>query len=122
MNYSLATLWHDRNRFLPGVLAVAFSALLIMLQGGLLLGLFSLTSTPIDHCDADVWVGHATATSLDMGRPISERWISRVRMEEEVVRAEPYLQGFAVVQKPDGGTELCTLIGTALDDDSLGAV
>ena len=29
MSYSLATLWHERQRFLPGVLAVAFSALLI---------------------------------------------------------------------------------------------
>ncbi len=32
MIYSLATIWHDRQRFLPGVLAVAFSALLIALQ------------------------------------------------------------------------------------------
>jgi len=39
MSYSLATLWHERQRFLPGVLAVAFSALLIALQIGLLLGL-----------------------------------------------------------------------------------
>jgi putative ABC transport system permease protein len=122
MSYSLATLWHDRARFLPGVLAVAFSAMLIMLQGGLLLGLFSLTSTPIDHSSADVWVGHATASSLELGRPISERWVSRVRMEEGVVRAEGFLQGFAVLQKPDGGSELCTLIGTHLDDGALGAV
>lgn len=122
MNYSLATLWHDRNRFLPGVLAVAFSAMLIVLQGGLLLGLFSLTSTPIDHSTADVWIGHSTATSLDKGRPISERWVNRVRMEDGVVRAEPFLQGFAVLQKPDGGSELCTIIGTRLDDDALGAV
>src|SRR5436190_463921 len=34
MPYSLATLWHDRQRFLPGVLAVAFSSLLIALECG----------------------------------------------------------------------------------------
>ena len=39
MSYSLATLWHDRQRYLPGMLAVAFSAVLIALQCGLLLGL-----------------------------------------------------------------------------------
>ena len=49
MSYSLATLWYERQRYLPGVLAVAFSALLIALQCGLLLGLFSITSIPIDH-------------------------------------------------------------------------
>ena len=58
MSYSLATLWHERSRFLPGVLAVAFGALLIALQCGLLLGLFSITSIPIDHTRADIWVGN----------------------------------------------------------------
>src|SRR6516164_6446498 len=52
-SYSLATLWHERQRYLPGVLAVAFSALLIALQCGLLLGLFAITSIPIDHTAAD---------------------------------------------------------------------
>jgi putative ABC transport system permease protein len=57
MPYSLTTLWHERQRFLPGVLAVAFSALLIILQCGLVLGLLAITSMPIDHCRADIWVG-----------------------------------------------------------------
>lgn len=122
MLYSLTTLWHDRNRFLPGILAVAFSALLIMLQGGLLLGLFSLTSTPIDHAPADVWVGHPTVTSVELGRPISEQWVNRVALEPGVQRTEAYLQAFVVLQKPDGGSELCTIIGTRLDERSLGAV
>ena len=57
-SYTLTTLWHDRQRFLPGVLAVTFSAALINLQCGLLLGLFSTTSIPIDHSSADLWVGN----------------------------------------------------------------
>src|SRR5437588_550503 len=57
MSYSLATLWHERQRYVPGVLAVGFSALLIALQCGLLLGLFSITSIPVDHTRADIWVG-----------------------------------------------------------------
>jgi putative ABC transport system permease protein len=48
VNYSLATLWHERPRFLPGIGAVAFSAVLIALQSGLLLGLFRITSIPVD--------------------------------------------------------------------------
>ena len=49
MAYTLSTLWYERQRYLPGVLAVAFSALLIALQCGLLLGLFSITSIPVDR-------------------------------------------------------------------------
>ena len=40
MSYALQTLWHDKARYAAGVGAVAFSALLIVLQVGLLLGLF----------------------------------------------------------------------------------
>src|SRR5271156_4673970 len=78
MPYSLSTLWHERQRFLPGILAVAFSALLIALQCGLLLGLFSITSLPVDHTAADIWVGAPQVLSVDLGRPIPESFLARV--------------------------------------------
>ena len=40
--YSLALVWRERGRYVPAVLAVAFSALLIVLQFGLLLGMQSV--------------------------------------------------------------------------------
>jgi putative ABC transport system permease protein len=122
MAYSLDTLWHERQRYLPGVLAVAFSALLIALQCGLLLGLFTIMSIPVDHTDADIWVGHPKVLSVDLGRPIPEAWVSRLAMQPEVERVEVSLQGFAYWAKPDGGTEVCMVIGSRLEDGSLGAV
>jgi putative ABC transport system permease protein len=121
MSYSLATLWYERQRFLPGVLAVAFSALLIALQCGLLLGLFSITSLPIDETHADVWVGHPEVASVDLGKPIPEAWQSYLAMPE-VERTEVFLQGFAYWDKPTGGNELCLVIGSRLGPDALGAV
>jgi putative ABC transport system permease protein len=122
MSYSLATLWHERSRFLPGVLAVAFSALLIALQCGLLLGLFSITSIPIDHTRADIWVGNPDVLSVDLGRPIPQSWLGRVAMQPEVERAEIFLQGFSYWGKPTGGTELCCVLGARLNGDTLGAL
>jgi putative ABC transport system permease protein len=121
MSYSLATLWYERQRFLPGVLAVAFSALLIALQCGLLLGLFSITSLPIDETHADIWVGHPEVASVDLGRPIPEAWQSYLAMPE-VERTEIFLQGFAYWDKPTGGIELCLVIGSRLGPDAIGAV
>jgi putative ABC transport system permease protein len=115
-------LWHERQRYLPGVLAVAFSALLIALQCGLLLGLFSITSIPIDNSTADVWVGAPQVLSVDLGRPIREDYYARVDSMPEVERTEIYIQGFAYWSKPDGGTELCMVIGCALEPDSIGKV
>jgi putative ABC transport system permease protein len=122
VSYSLTTIWYERKRFLPGILAVAFSTLLILFQGGLLVGQFSLTSTPIDHTSADVWVGHPMNLSVDLGRPISERWLSHVAVQPEVVRVETYIIGLIVVDRADGRSELCTVIGSELQDDALGAV
>jgi putative ABC transport system permease protein len=122
VSYSLTTIWHERKRFLPGILAVAFSTLLILFQGGLLVGQFSLTSTPIDHTSADVWVGHPMNLSVDLGRPIPERWLAHVAVQPEVVRVETYIIGLIVVDRADGRSELCTVIGSELQDDALGAV
>src|SRR2546429_8043905 len=102
MSYSLATLWHERNRYLPGILAVAFSALLIALQCGLLLGLFSITSLPIDHTNADIWMGAPSVLSVDLGESIRAENLFRVLEQPGVARAEVYVQGFAYWTKPNG--------------------
>jgi putative ABC transport system permease protein len=122
MAYAFSTLWHERQRYLPGVLAVCFSALLIALQVGLLLGLFSITSMPIDHNKAHVWMGAPGVLSVDLGRPIREDYLARMAAQPEIKRCEVYLQGFAYWAKKTGGTELCMVIGSRLSDDALGAV
>jgi putative ABC transport system permease protein len=122
MSYSLATLWHERQRYLPGILAVAFSALLIALQCGLLLGLFSITSMPIDHTKADIWMGAPGVLSVDLGRPIPQGYLARLASQPEVAQCEIYLQGFAYWSKPDGGTELCMIVGSRLEDSAMGRV
>jgi putative ABC transport system permease protein len=120
--YSLAMLWRGKQRFLAAVVAVAFSALLINLQCGLLLGIFSLTSVPIDYSRADVWMGSPKLLSVDLGEPLREDILSRLAGQPEVVRVEPYILDFRHWYKPGGGRELCLVVGCRLGPDSLGAV
>ena len=122
MIHSPAALWHERQRFFPAVLAVAFSALLIVLQSGLLLGFFSLKSVPIDQANADLWIGHPAVRSVDLARPIPEKWQERLFGLPAVTRVEPYLLAFVILNRPDGESESCLLIGCRLDSESLGAV
>src|SRR5262245_42020073 len=122
MNYALATLWHERSRFLPGILAVTFSAVLIALQCGLLLGLFAVTSLPIDNTRADIWIGSQAVKSVDLGRAIPQTHMSRLGALAGVERIEFYYQSFANWKLPDGSSELCLVIGSELDDTSMGAV
>lgn len=120
MGYALQTLWHEWSRYFAGVLAVMFSAVLIALQCGLLLGLFKITSIPVDHTHADLWIGSKGTPSVDLGRPIPASFISRVAGLEGVYMPEVYVANFANFSKPEGGTELCFLLGCQLDPDSIG--
>ncbi len=122
MFFALTTLWHERSRFLPGLLAVAFSAVLIALQCGLLLGLFAITSIPIDHTRADIWLGSPRVPSVDLGRPIPDGFMSRLASLEGVERTEFFIQSFATWTKPGGGTALCVVVGSRLEDDALGRI
>jgi putative ABC transport system permease protein len=84
-------------------------------------------SLPVDKATADVWVGYPGVRSVDLGRPIPERWVVRVAAQPEVERAEPAVLGFSLWTRP-GPTpnstisEVCTVVGTRLDPNSLAAV
>src|SRR5438067_3451470 len=95
MSYSLTTLWYERSRYLPAVLAVAFSALLIALQCGLLLGIFSITSLPVDSTGADVWLGGPGILSVDQGTFIPARYLASLARQPEVEHCEIYVKGLA---------------------------
>jgi putative ABC transport system permease protein len=147
--YTFAILWHERGRFLTGVLAVAFSALLITVQCGMLLGVFSIMSIPVDHAarelkgdeGVDVWVGHPAVLSVDLGQPIPEEWMLRLARQPEFDRVEVSVisfgnwtrpfdqvqrwrqrQGLAESGNLAGGSEACTIIGTRMTDGAAGFV
>ncbi len=127
MGYSLSTIWYERQRFLPAILAVAFSALLVAVQAGLVLGLLSMMSIPVDKARADVWIGFPGTRSVDLGRPLPERWIVRAAGHPEIERAEGCIVGFSLWTFTPPGThtttsEVCTVVGTRLDPNSLAAV
>jgi len=124
MSYALQTLWHERQRYASGVLAVTFSAVLIALQCGLLLGLFKITSIPLDQTKAghgdgvDIWIGSTGTQSVDLGKPIPESYVTRVAGRSGVHMPEFYIANFGNFTKPTGGTELCYLLGSRMDPDA----
>ncbi len=121
MSIALQTLWHERSRYASGVLAVTFSAVLIALQCGLLLGLFKITSIPIDNTRADLWVGSTAVSAVDLGKPIPTSYLTRVEGIPGVTSVELYIGNFANFTKPVGGTEMCFVLGSNIDAGAAGA-
>ncbi len=123
MPYSLTILWRECNRFLPAIFAVAFSALLIVLQCGLLLGLLAFTSLPIDNSSADIWVSNRDVESIALSHPIPEAWRLRLAEQPEVVQTESVLFGFSSWHRADSGSaETCCILGSRLENEALGVL
>jgi putative ABC transport system permease protein len=123
MSYALQTLWHEKARYAAGVGAVAFSAVLIVLQVGLLLGLFETTSIPVDHTSADIWIGSQDVKSVDLGTQIHvNTHVARLTEKAGVVgHPEVFLANYANVTKADGGMERCFVLGSNLEPTAAGA-
>src|SRR5215472_3972632 len=81
----------DRSKLITALLGVAFSVVLVNLQGGLLLGLIQKASLLVDYGQADIWVGHRHMNNVDIGTFIPERWVHRIRGVPGGERAEPYI-------------------------------
>ena len=123
MSYAFQTLIHEKARYAAGVGAVAFSALLIVLQVGLLLGLFEITSVPVDITTADIWVGSQDVKSIDLGTQITAN-THMARLTEKtglVGQPEYFLANYANVSRQDGGMERCFVLGSSLEDGACGA-
>jgi putative ABC transport system permease protein len=84
------TLVHEWRRFLPAMLAVAFSGLLLLMQAALVFGIFGATAVYITASDADLWVGYPGTQSIELGRPIAPVARTALLMDSGVARAEPF--------------------------------
>ncbi|MGH8233831.1 MAG: ABC transporter permease [Rhodanobacteraceae bacterium] len=84
------TLIHEWRRFLPAMLAVAFSGLLLLMQAALVFGIFGSTAVYITASDADLWAGYPGTQSIELGRPIAPHARTAMLMDPGVARVEPF--------------------------------
>jgi putative ABC transport system permease protein len=120
--FSITILLRERGRYVPAVFAVCFSSLLLTMQLGMLLGFLGTTTRPIDRVDADLWVASDEPLAIGYSHPIPESWASRLASHPGVERVAPYVYGFTLWHKQDGGLEQCFLIGSRLDEGEVGSV
>jgi putative ABC transport system permease protein len=53
---------------------------------------------------------------------VPQAWEARLANQPEVTRVEPYVRGMVLWGKRAGGAEICTVLGTQLDNGALGPV
>src|SRR4051812_44619022 len=92
------------------------------MQLGMLMGFLATTTRPIDRVDADLWVASDEPLAIGYSHPIPEAWAGRLASHPGIDRIAPYVYGFGLWHKQDGGLEQCFLIGCRLDEGDVGTV
>ncbi|WP_296581840.1 ABC transporter permease [Xanthobacter sp.] len=114
------TLVHEWRRFLPAVMSVGFSGVLIIVQGALLLGIVGTNALPVTQSRADLWIGFPGTQSADLGRSIDAGAAAELLVDPRILRVEPLLLGSGDWRGPRGGGVSVTLIGIDTRPDGLG--
>ncbi|MGH8189906.1 MAG: ABC transporter permease [Rhodanobacteraceae bacterium] len=114
------TLIHEWRRFLPAMLAVAFSGLLLLMQASLVFGIFGATAVYITASDAQVWVGYPGTQSIELGRPIRPAARTALLMDPGVARVEPFAWVGADWRGPAGTGGLSVFVsGISTEPDGM---
>jgi putative ABC transport system permease protein len=122
MRYALLVLWYDRRRFIAAILAVAVSTTLIAMMVGIMLGLVSLVSIPVDQSQADLWITSVNSPSCDLGLPISRQWENHLLMQPEIQGTDEVIQAYGIWKNPTLGSILVVVVGVNVGESSLGPV
>lgn len=85
------TLWREWRRFMPAMLAICFTGLLLMVQAALVLGIFGSAALYVNASSAALWVGYPGTQSVNLGRGIDSDVEMALRMQPDVTAVEPLL-------------------------------
>jgi putative ABC transport system permease protein len=85
------TLAYEWRRFVPAIVAVGFSGVLLAVQAALVLGIFGSAAASVTASSADLWAGYPGTQSVNFGRPVRADVEMRLRMDPAVTDVEPYL-------------------------------
>ena len=119
MSLARATLRHEWRKFLPALLSVAFAGVLMLVQLGLLMGMFGTVTVLVDSAAADLWVTASATESVDDTIDIPASLSALLAVSPEVVRSETLAVRFAGWKSADGTRVAVALVGLLPESTAL---
>jgi putative ABC transport system permease protein len=113
-----ASLIYEWRRYLAAVFALGFSALLIYIQTGLMLG-YSLAMTAIlNNSQADLWISDQNLKSFESSGGVELKNEYYLRMHPEIASVSPFLRYWCNGKTYDGEQIWAPLFGVDTDKKS----
>lgn len=120
VNLAFKSVLHGWRQYLPVVIAVGVSGLMMVAQVALAMGAFSLSAAPVRQSMADLWVGPADARALDESRELSQLAAGRLWLDPDIARIEPYVSpGYAMIGEDEATGKSAVLAGLDVHKDAM---
>lgn len=119
MSLARTILLFDWRRFLPALLSVTFAGVLMLVQLGLLVGMFGTVTVLADRMSASLWITAAATQSLDQSADIPASLAALVRAHPDLIRSETLLVRDGSWRSGRGSTLPVTLVGITPAADAL---
>jgi putative ABC transport system permease protein len=118
LQIALKMLIEDRAKYIGMILSLSFSALIIIQQSAIFIGVMMRTYSVItDTNQADIWVMDPNIKMIDDLNGLRDTDLYRVRSIDGVAWAVPFYKGLIRARIADGQFQTCNLIG--IDDSTL---
>eukprot|EP01034_Spumella_vulgaris_P013832 gene13832-17668_t len=119
MSLALIILRHDWRRFLPALLSVSFAGVLMLVQLGLLAGMFGTVTVLADTMAADLWLTAPAVRSIDQAADIPANLAALLYSHPAVVSSETLTLRDASWRGSSGTPVPVTLVGISPDPAAL---
>lgn len=119
LTLAFRNLFHDRVRLIVTLVGILFSIVLIAVQLGLYLGARTMIIQTIDRADGDVWIMAYGTKNFEEAQPIDSRLRYTALSTPGVAKATPLIASFTDWKKPTGGSTLCVIVGSDIEDGGL---
>ncbi len=119
LTLALRNLFHDRIRLGVTLVGILFAVVLVAVQLGLYAGTSKMIVSMIEKSKGELWIVPYGADSFEGSGVLTGSERHAALSTPGVARAIPVVASFSKWQRPEGGEQLCVIVGTDAADGGL---
>jgi len=119
LTLAMRNLFHDRIRLAVTLIGILFAVVLVAVQLGLYAGTSKMIISMIEKSKGELWIVPYGADSFEGSGILTGNERHAALSTPGVARAIPIAASFSKWQRPEGGEQLCVIVGTEPADGGL---
>ena len=119
LTLAMRNLFHDRIRLIVTVVGILFAIVLVAIQLGVYVGASKIIVAMIERANGQLWVAAYGTKSFEESGTLQGQERYAALSTPGVKAAIPIVASFSRWKRPDGGRQLCVIVGTDPADGGL---